>query len=543
MSAGVIGPAAGGTSHARRVAVIDLGSNSWRLVVFSYGRGGRWWKRTDELYEDVRIGAGLAASGRLSVKAIARGLETLSVFARFCRANGLGREDVHAVATSAIREAANKEQFLRVAQARSGLRIDVLSEDEEAWLGYVAAANTSTLRDGIVLELGGGSLQLIRVAARQAYERPSFALGAVTLTEELLPGRAPARASELKAVRARTRDTLARLEWLRAGVGATQNGGSPGVGAGNLENRLVGLGGSVRNLAAAAMHASGFRDLGVQGYVMTRKALAELVGTLAALPVRKRRTVYGIKPGREDIVLAAALVIEAVVDLGGFQGIEVTEAGLREGVFFARALFDGESGRSPLFEDVRRAAVINLAVQYESDMAHVEHVARLSMQMFDSLGEQEVIHPRPGERELLWAAAMLHDVGVSVDYDDHHKHSEYLILAAELPGFDPRERALIARIARFHRKGIPRLGELASLTRPGDKELVSRCAVIVRLAEHLERGHDQAVSQVELSADGEGVGLHVDGHEESVALPRWSVERYGDGEAFARVFGRELVIA
>jgi exopolyphosphatase/guanosine-5'-triphosphate,3'-diphosphate pyrophosphatase len=212
-------------------------------------------------------------------------------------------------------------------------------------------------------------------------------------------------------------------------------------------------------------------------------------------------------------------------------------------VFFARTLFADGSGASPLVDDVRRAAVANLALQYESDIAHVEHVARLSMQMFDSLKQQRVIDPLPGERELLWAAAMLHDVGMTIAYDDHHKHSEYLILSAGLPGYDPRERALIARIARYHRKGIPRVGELEPVMGAGDEGLISRCAVIVRLAEHLERGRDQAVSQVQLRADGAGVGLHVEGHRESVALPRWTIERYGDGEAFARVFGRKLVIA
>ena len=291
------------------------------------------------------------------------------------------------------------------------------------------------------------------------------------------------------------------------------------------------------------MHLSDAPDLGAQGYVLTRKVLTGLIRKLAQLPVSERESLSGIKPGREDIILAAALVIETVIKLSGFDGIEVTEAGLREGVFFERTLFADRSGRDPLFEDVRRAAVSNLAIQYESDMAHVEHVARLSLQMFDSLTEQGVIDPRPGERELLWAAAMLHDVGMTIAYDDHHKHSQYLILSAELPGFDPRERALIACVARYHRKGTPSLGELAPVAQPEDEELIARCAVIVRLAEHLERGRDQTVSRVRLHSDGQGIGLHVEAPGESVALPRWSVERYGDGETFARVFGRKLVIA
>ena len=162
--------------------------------------------------------------------------------------------------------------------------------------------------------------------------------------------------------------------------------------------------------------------------------LGELVQTLAALPVAERGDVPGIKVGRADIILASALVIETVVELGGFAGIEVTEASLRDGVFIARELL--ADSPEPLFEDVRVAGVRNLAIQYESDLPHIEHVALLSLQMFDSLAGAGLFEPTPGERELLWAAAMLHDVGMTISYDDHHKHSHYLIVSAELPGFD-----------------------------------------------------------------------------------------------------------
>jgi exopolyphosphatase/guanosine-5'-triphosphate,3'-diphosphate pyrophosphatase len=136
---------------------------------------------------------------------------------------------------------------------------------------------------------------------------------------------------------------------------------------------------------------------------------------------------------------------------------------------------------------------------------------------------------------------MLHDVGMTISYDDHHKHSRYLIVSAELPGFDPRERALIAQMSRYHRKGVPKLGELAPLTKPGDEELLERCAVVLRLAEHLERGRDQSVREARLAPNGNAFDLHLRA-EGDLTLPRWSVERYGDGEVFQRVFGRRLVI-
>ncbi|MGN6524320.1 MAG: HD domain-containing protein, partial [Actinomycetes bacterium] len=224
--------------------------------------------------------------------------------------------------------------------------------------------------------------------------------------------------------------------------------------------------------------------------------------------------------------------------LGGFDGIEVTEAGLREGVFLGRCLLDGDQ---PLFEDVRGSAVRNLAVQYESDLPHIEHVGRLALQMYDSLVAGGLFVPRHGERELLWAASMLHDVGMTISYGDHHKHSRYLIESAELPGFDPRERALIAQITRYHRKGIPKLGIIEAIAHHGDEELLDRCAVILRLSEHLERGRDQSVSEARLDTNGDGVDLHLKAAGD-LTLPRWSVERYGDGEAFERVFNRHLLV-
>jgi exopolyphosphatase/guanosine-5'-triphosphate,3'-diphosphate pyrophosphatase len=525
---------------SRQVAVIDMGSNSWRLVVFTFVPGV-WWKRTDELYETVRIGARMGDTGRLTDEAMARGLETLTVFDHFRIAYKLDPSQVHAVATSAIRDASNGRDFVRRAQQATGLTIEILSASEEARLGYLAAINTSTLRDGAVLELGGGSLQLIEVADRQSHALCSVPLGAVRLSEELLPDSRPARKKDLEAVRDRVRETLEPIEWLpRAG------------------NRLVGIGGAVRNLASAAQHAAGQGDFGVDGYVLTRGALGGLIKELAAMAPSERGLVPGIKLGRGDIILAAALTIEGLLEVGGFPGIEATEAGLREGVFFERELLAGQPddpgaarsggarGRGgprpePLFDDVRASAVLNLAIQYESDLDHVEHVSQLSLQMFDSLVGAGLFEPTEGERELLWAAAMLHDVGMTISYDDHHKHSRYLIVSAELPGFDPRERALIAQISRYHRKGAPKLGEMAPVARDDDEQLVARCAVILRLAEHLERGRDQSVREARLRGNGDGVDLHLDAAGD-LTLPRWSVERYGDDEAFERVFGRRLLI-
>jgi exopolyphosphatase/guanosine-5'-triphosphate,3'-diphosphate pyrophosphatase len=271
--------------------------------------------------------------------------------------------------------------------------------------------------------------------------------------------------------------------------------------------------------------------------VIERGALDELVARLASLPAAERASVPGIKPARADLILAGAVVVQSVLEAGRFDGLETTEAGLREGVFFERLL---EPADPPLIDDVRRASVLNLAGQYHLDVAHTRHVATLALGMFDELARLGLHDGDPRERELLWAASILHDVGMSVDYDDHHKHSRYLILNAGLPGFSPVEVAIIAQAARYHRKGMPDPGPLRALFGEGDTERLDRCAALLRLAEDLERSRDQLVRETRIALhDGEvELRLVADGE---AAVPRWAANR--ETELFARAFHRELAVA
>jgi exopolyphosphatase/guanosine-5'-triphosphate,3'-diphosphate pyrophosphatase len=506
-------------SEPGKVAVIDLGSNSFRLVVFSHAEpdvtGHAWWRRTDEIHEAVRIGAGLDAEGKLAAEPMERALETLELYAHFCRATGV--EDVRPVATSAIRDAANQGAFLRAARERTGLDVRVLSREEEARYGYLAAVNSTTLADGVALDLGGGSMQLTRVDSRLSTDARSWPLGAVRMTERFLPGER-AKGKQIKALRAHVEELLAEADWLARG------------------GHLVGVGGTVRNLAAAAEIAAELPSYGVQGFSVTRKALDALVERLVELPASERSDVPGIKAARADLILAGALVVQCVMEAGRFEAMEVTEAGLREGVFY-ETLLDGMD--LPLVEDVRRTSVLNLASAYRADFAHVEHVARLALDLWDALGNAG-LHPcDPLERDLLWSAAMLHDIGTAVDYDDHHKHSRYLILSAGLPGFSPRETGLIGQLARYHRKGSPGLGEFSALARDGDEALVERCSAVLRLAEQLERPRDQTVEGLSVEVEDRQVALQLQ-HSEDVTVARWAAERERD--LFQKALGRELVI-
>ena len=498
----------------QRLAVIDLGSNSFRLVVFTYTDD--WWKRTDEIYEPVRVGEHQETGGPLQPEPIERALETIELFAHFCRATGIER--IRPLATSAIREASNRKAFVNAARKRAGLDVEVLSRAEEARYGYLAAVNSTTLRDGVALDIGGGSMQLTRVEDRLARDARSWRLGAVVTTERFLDAER-VKPKHLKALREHVREELAEAPWLA-----------------DADGRLTGIGGTVRNLGAALTLEAGLPSYGVQGFCIEIDALDALVDRLAKMTPGERRRVPGIKAERGDLILAGAVVIQTVMKAGGFERLEVTEAGLREGAFFEERLADSDP---PLLQDVRAASVRNLAAQYHPESAHTDHVARLGLEIWDALAECGVHPGDPAERELLWAAAILHDVGTAVDYDDHHKHSRYLILNAGLPGFSPRETALIGQAARYHRKGRPGLGEFAPLARKGDEALLARCAAVLRVAEQLERARDQTVLHARVDVRDGVVELQLQSREDAT-ISRWGAQRQGD--LFKRAFGKELSV-
>jgi len=506
----------------RRTAVIDMGSNSFRLVVYGWDPG-RYWQHVDEIREAVRVSAGMNESGAIKKSRFKRALRTAVVFASFCEHSGI--DDVRAVATSAIRDASNRDELLTEMRSQSGLDVQVLSTEDETRYGYLAIANTTTVETGWGLDMGGGSLQLMRIEDRQLRESGSWPLGAVRVSEKFLDDEDKASSKQLKALRKHVTKAVDGCDWLPDG------GGGP----------FAGIGGTVRNLAAAAQKRAGHPDTGgVQGFRLSREALEELTDELAGMPPAKRGSVPGIKPDRGDVILGGAVVLGALMDRGGFDDIEVTDAGLREGVFLERFLDDRDP---PLVNDVRRAAVVNLANRYQQDLEHPEHVAELSLQLFDGLrvaGLADVLGA--AERELLWAACLLHDIGTAVDYDDHHKHSRYLILNGGLPGFSPRELELIALIARYHRKGEPDASELGLLARKKDDARLALMSAIIRLAEQLERSRDQAITSVRVEANGSGaVTLATEAAGEGAPVAIWSARRNAD--LLERVIGRKVEVA
>lgn len=513
--------AAPATPAERRLAVIDMGSNTFRLVVFRYRPGGLF-QLVDEIRHAVRLSGGAGPEG-LHPKALERAAQTARLYGAFCRVSAL--DGVIAVTTSAVRDAANRAAALAALSGDGTLEIRVLSEQEEAWYGYLGVVNSTTLADGHVLDLGGGSVQVSEVTGRGLGRVVSRPLGAVRMTERFLPASRPGRA-DVRALRRHIGRELDGIDWLDDAGG-----------------RMVGIGGTIRTLATMHQRAVRYPLDELHGYRLPRKGIGDLIDTMLALPASERSRIPGLKQDRADITLAGAIVIEAVLGRSGVEAIEICSQGLREGIFYERFLAPTEP---PLIPDVRRQSVMNLVEIYRCDLPHAEHVWALSAAIYDELTRLGLQAGDDSERELLWAAAMLHDAGVLVDYNDHHKHGFYLVLNAGLPGYAHRELAMIALLVRAHRKAQPALAPLEEIMtqpagdEPGDDDRLRRLASCLRIAEQLERGRARGIRSLSMSAPDGALRLSVEATgDPSVAL--WSAAL--ESPVVQRAFGRRLELA
>lgn len=484
-----------------RLGIIDLGSNSARLIVVQY-TPGESFKVTYEYSRRVRLAEGMASSGdRLDPAAVARAVETLAMFRDFCAAHGLRR--VIPVATAATRDAADRAAFLRQVRAATGLRLRVLSGEDEAYFGALGVINGLGLSAGLVMDVGGGSAQISRVRGGRFERGQTTPLGAVRLTEAYLLGE-KVSAAEFKRLNHAVDEALAELDWMTLEAGG----------------RFVGLGGTLRTLARIDRDDRAYPLRLLNGYELELERLDDLIGRLRALPVRDRaRQVPGLPSDRADVILAGAVVVAAALRRAGVDRMVVSDQGLREGLFYREFL---GAGRAPVLRDLRRFSVLNLGRVYGYQTAHADQVARLAVALFDQLGKRHGYGPR--EREYLWAAAQLNDIGSAVNYQDHHKHSAYLILSAGLPGYSHREIALIALLCVYHRKGKADIRTYQTVLGKGDEARVRRLGAILRLAEALDSSRTQDVAGVSVDARRDLVWLAVK------ARPRHDV-RWEAGEA------------
>ena len=453
-----------------RIAIIDLGSNTARLVIMN-AIPGYSYRLEDQVREVVRLRQGMTDEG-LSEEAIARALSTLRLFKRFCDSTGV--DIILPVATSAVREAGNGSEFVERVRREVGLSLRVLDGEREAYYGTIGVLNEVPVKDGLVVDIGGGSVQLSEVRDGSFHRGDTRTLGTLALTERFVHTD-PIKSSEFKAVEAEIQRQLDSVPWLK-----NENDGP-----------LVGLGGTIRNLARIEGARQSYPLNTLHGFSLSRASVERSIDLFRELPLAERQKIHGLRPDRADIILPGAVVLLAIMDRLGCEELTISVNGLREGVFFERFW---RHLPYPVIPDVRRFSALNLARNYQYEKQHANHVRFLALRLFEQLA------PLHGyglsERELLDAAALLHDLGRIISYAGHHRHSQTLIEHNGLPGFSPREIALIALLARYHRKGDPETTDYPRLLDDEDQSILVRLAAILRVAECLERGRNGAVDDV-----------------------------------------------
>lgn len=502
-----------------RLAAIDIGTNSIRcIVVEAGGRGG--FRVLDDEKATVRLGEGLTATGRISPAAQERACEAL---VRMRKINeGLGCQDIVAVATSAVRKAANGPEFVAAMEQETGIAIRVIDGEEEAELAALSARHhfdMGGIRYGLV-DIGGGSIEMVIATGHHIEEITSLELGALFLTETFLP-HDPIPDKDFQKLVKHLRKTI-RTAFAGCDVPL---------------RCLIGSGGTITSIAGMVMSQRQETYDTVHGYEVLRSEIVHLLAMLQRKSCKDRRNIAGLSPERADIIVAGVAAIDALMNFFGTNVLRINERGIREGLIIRslneRGLWQGGGGRRDWLN-----AVKEFARSCHADEEHGEQVRKLALAIFAALPTDPALDGRA--RQMLEAAALLHDVGYFIGYDRHHKHSYHLIRHAELFDFSPREREIVANLARYHRKALPKLRhENFVRLAPADQELVGKLGGILRLADGLDRRRSRAVESLSCTATADcfSIDLHGTGD--------LSVEVYGGhskGDLFAAAFGCELLI-
>lgn len=502
-----------------RLAAIDVGSNSIRLLVAEYGPNSGLTV-IDEVKEQPRLAAGVAQSGRLDPEAMDRALAAIKRMQGVCERRGVTR--VVAVATAAVREATNGEAFVERVKEEVGLDLRIIDAAREAALSYRSVAHHFPLEGGrtVVADIGGGSLELIGAMDGLIEHSLSLPFGAVRLTELYLAGESDPREAVRKLRGFLGRQFRRKLP-LRDWTSAT----------------LIGSGGSFTNLGRMAAARRGLSAADpVHGTAVSIAEVEHLLDWLAGMSPEKRSQVDGLNPQRADIIVAGLAVTAELLERIEARDVKVSAFGLREGLLLDMA---GADDAPAAVEPLR--LIREFAERCRSDRRHVEHVRILALNVFDLLADK--LDAADEERGILEAAALLHDVGQLVSYRKHHKHSYQLILHGERLPFSPRERQLVALVCRYHRRRGPRKKQspFAALPRE-DRAIVRRLSGILRIAEGLDRGHSAIVEKVAIELCPTRLTIK--------AIPRYAgadlaLECWGaqdQADVLARVMGREVLV-
>ncbi len=514
-----------GRFGARRLAAIDVGTNSIRVIVAEAFADGQYRVLDDEK-EIARLGAGMTETNRIDDASMERAILAIDRQKRI--AEGYGASYIRAVGTAAVRDAENGQELVDRVLERTGVRIEVISPEEEAQLTFksVSAAFDLTSFPSVIADIGGGSAEVVLCSGGLIEQVFPVPLGAVRLTE-MFGGPEASAGARFDEMNRFIREQLD--EYFRD--------------AAIDPELLIGAGGTFEALAKLSMGRFGPTPGAlIRGYDMQRSEVKRLLDRLRSLQPKDRAKLPGISPNRAEIIVAGAALVLALMKRLTVDRLRVHDGGIRDGLLLTmvQEMFPQDSG-SGAAEDpkdpMRSVRRFSQVCNYER--RHCAHVSRLGLQLFDQLVRDHGLTFEKWDtqraRVLFHAAALLHDIGYHIDYKKHHLHSYHLILHSALRGFSRTEIEIVAQVARYHRKGLPKIKHkpFAKLANE-DRDLVRTLSAILRVADGLDRTHMRLVKSIALRVEGDRAHFDLEA-ESDPSVDVWGAERKAD--LWIKVFG------
>lgn len=503
-----------------RLAAIDIGTNSFRCIVVEVDPQ-EGFRVLDDEKASVRLGEGLNQTGKITPAARKRAIDALQRMNKII--TGLGADMVEVVATSAVRKAGNRKAFIHEIKEATGLTIKVIDGQAEADLAALSVHHNFAMEQQrfAMADIGGGSVEVLLASGRHTETVVSLELGAVFLSEMFLNSDPPSE-KELGKLRKHIRKTLKKA----------------GIGEGLPVSCLIGSGGTMTNIGSMVMEMRGEQYQSIHRYEVLHSEVVHLLAMLARKTIKERLSTPGLNPERADIIIAGMVLTDELLRRTHTNLLRINAKGIREGLILQSLQ---KRGLLPITSQPRdwRDSVLEFARSCRFDEQHSEQVSHLALQLFDAVAEKNGLTSRC--RELLDAAALLHDIGYFISYHQHHKHSYHLISHANLFGFNPREREIIANLARYHRKAKPKKDHenFAPLNHE-DQELVRKLGGILRLADGLDRRRNRQISAIDCRLQKGALQLKL------IGAGDLSVELYGaqsKGDLFEAAFGYPVQVS
>lgn len=504
-----------------KIGIIDIGSNSARLVLVNVLDGG-YFVVFDELKETVRLGQDMDWDGFIKPQRIQQTIKTLTMFRRLCDANDVDK--IFAYATAAVRRAKNQKSFLDEVAMTCGIKIKVLSVEEQAMLVYQGVINSMDIPKGLIMEMGGGSTNLIYYNRRNLIHYETLPFGAVTLTD-LFKVDVTNPQERTEKIEEFISSQLDKIPWLDSV---------------EPDTAFVGVGGSFRNLGRISRMVTKYPFNMTHGYELGTPEFNKIYGTIRKLDLNSTMKIKGVSSGRADIFPSALAVMKAVVDRFNFQKITISGCGLREGAMFRYAVPQVQD--KPL-SDVLGHSLYTQMKYFDINVAHAEHVYNLSLQLFKQL---KVLHKMSRNYvRVLRIAALLHDSGMRIKFYNHQLHSQYIILNSNLYGVPHKDIVLASFVAAGHRGmdfNKDDLMKYKELISQEDFEAIKKLSVILRIAESFDRSQSGVVTGVNCDVLGDSVILKTETSVPGMDCSLEVKDAKGASNDFKTAFGKTLEI-